>query len=47
MTDWDLMVMRCVPVRDAWSAIVIEEEREVGGLGPAGSREERLLEDMA
>lgn len=35
-------VIRCVPVREACSAMVREDAREVGGLGGAGIVEARL-----
>jgi hypothetical protein len=42
------MVMECVPVRTADSAMVIDEEKCTGGLGPAetGGRMEWRLEDI-
>jgi len=34
--------MRCVPVREACSAMIRDDAREVGGLGGAGMVEARL-----
>ena len=42
----DPRVMRCVPVRDAFSAITSEEARLVGGLGPEGMVDARLEDDI-
>lgn len=36
--------MRCVPVREACSAIMRVEAREVGGLGARGRVEARLVD---
>lgn len=38
--------MRFVPVKTAVLSIVILDEREVGGFGPAGAAETRLAVDM-
>lgn len=48
MTDSEEMVMRFVPVRRADSAMVMEEEKWTGGLGPAetAGRMEWRLEDI-
>lgn len=40
------MDIRFVPMREAWSAMVILLENEIGGLGGGGSMEARLAEDM-
>jgi len=45
-TVLDPRVMRCVPVRDAFSAITTEEARLVGGLGPVGMVDARLEDDI-
>lgn len=36
------IAMRCVPIREACSAIVMVEESEVGGLGGGGIMDWRL-----
>jgi len=46
ITVLEPILMGCVPVRDAFSAITRLEEREVGGLGAGGIVEVRLLEDI-
>ena len=40
-------VIRCVPVREACSAIMREDARDVGGLGGAGMVEARLEDILA
>lgn len=39
-------VMRQVPVKDAWSAMIRVDAREVGGLGAVGIVEVRLEDDI-
>jgi hypothetical protein len=41
-TVLDPRVMRCVPVREACSAMIRDDARDVGGLGGAGMVEARL-----
>ncbi len=40
-------VIRCVPVREACSAIVREDARDVGGLGGVGIVDTRLEDILA
>lgn len=46
MMVFDPMVMRLLPVMEALSAMVTDEEREVGVLGPDGIVEARLEDDI-
>lgn len=45
-TVWPRIVIRFVPTREAWSAIVILFEKDTGGLGGGGSVDVRLKVDI-
>jgi len=45
-TVFDPRVMRCVPVKEACSAMTREDERDVGGLGAGGMVDCRFEEDI-